>query len=89
METAIARAKDEAVSVRLLAKQAKLDPILMTGSSKQRKDKSTSPRSTFKKEGVAKPEIKFVDVGGKFLDVADRTRRLHGAGRRKTMRLKS
>ena len=75
--------------MRSLAKQAKQDPILMTGSSKPKKDKSTPSKSTFKKDGTTTPEIKFVDVGGKFLDVADRTRRLHEASRRKAMRLKS
>ena len=61
----------------------------MTGSTKQQKGRRPPKKVVAATGGPEKPETQCVDVGGKFLDVADRTRRLHEASRRKSMRVKS
>ncbi|KAF8665316.1 hypothetical protein AX16_000336 [Volvariella volvacea WC 439] len=83
LEAAKARAKEYAQQ----AERAKADPVLMPKVPNTATIKT--PRSGVQvvtKPG--RPALKFVDIGGKFLDVDERLHRIAGGERRARMKLK-
>ena len=77
------KAKQKAKEARAEAAEAKSDKLLLTGVAPSAKESKTLPLENptkYQREG--RPSIVFKDVGGKFLDVEDRTRRIHEAERR-------
>lgn len=84
VQNAIEMAKEDAISARVQAKRAKQDSILLTGrSSLGNSDQPAPRRLKVESDKQGRPPIEFIDVGGKFINVADRTRRLHESDRRK------
>ncbi|KAI5124118.1 hypothetical protein M0805_000931 [Coniferiporia weirii] len=78
------QAKEEIKAARLRTLNAKSDVKLLTG--REGKDGPSTMRrvKTFSVGGGrGRPATVFKDVGGRFLDVEDRTRRMHEAERRK------
>lgn len=86
MTPALERAKHEAKSAREKAARAKSDPILLYGREVRRKEDNASPKVKVVEGKNDRPQIKFVDIGGKFIEVEDRRRRIHESQRRKEAR---
>ena len=57
----------------------------MTGQENPKADKNALPKEFYASD-KGRPVIKFKDVGGKFLDVDDRKRRIHEGQRRRELR---
>ena len=78
-------AKAKAKVAHVEAAEAKSDKILLTGVAPEEDESRTlpkMPRMVFKRGGD-RPVTVFKDVGGRFLDVEDRRRRIHEAERRR------
>lgn len=78
------KAKEEVKEARRVAIEAKSDVKLLTGKEPKR-GPATLPRekTVVVRQGSNRPDIVFKDVGGRFLDVEDRVRRMHEADRRR------
>lgn len=99
MHESLEQAKEETREASSARAKAKSDPFLLTGRMAS-KSKSTpeagaeaedasSPKVLNARRGPSRPLIKFKDVGGQFLDVEDRMRRLRAAERRKAAKVEA
>lgn len=86
MPDALAKAKKEAAKARAQANEAKSDSELLTGRSSSRGVKYKNADTVVYQTSPDRPAIVFKDVGGRFLDIGDRTRRMRSSQRRKEVR---
>lgn len=70
---------------RIDARNAKSNPTLLTGQKSPKRD--STPAVVVYQSNPNRPAIVFKDVGGKFMDVRDRNRRIRQAERRKSHKL--
>lgn len=84
---ALEQAKKDAAKKRRATFEAKSDPLLLTDQPNARKVQARSRKVVYASSDAdpSRPTIRFEDVGGKFLDVADRVRRMKNSDRRKSL----